>query len=35
MAQDAIAATGELGNVSAELRSVTERLQHVATQFKV
>ena len=35
MAQSAIKATGELGDVSAELRSVTERLQHVATQFKV
>ena len=35
MAQDAIAATGELGNVSAELGVVTEHLQHVATQFKV
>jgi Methyl-accepting chemotaxis protein len=35
MAQSAIRATGELGDVSAELRSVTERLQHVATQFKV
>ena len=35
MAQSAIKDTGELGDVSAELRSVTERLQHVATQFKV